>query len=342
MSTVATQSPQGQVTTTSPKKTFKDLVEGEQFKAQLVAALPKHLTPDRFIRVLLTATMKNPLLLQCTQESMFKGILDAAATGVEIDGRRAHLIPYKNNNKNCYEAQLIIDYKGIAELIMRSGLVSTIHAEIVCENDVFEENRGQVVKHTIERKKERGAMYAAYALIVMRDGGEKCEVMSKSDIDAIRKRSRAGSSGPWVTDYNEMAKKTVFRRASKWVPLSPEIRSVVEADDAIDIDATVPERPSLTSLLGSAVDTPADEPKNVTPEPEPEPARAYTAEERDAILKEVETLMLDHSVGEAKVMLYVHTNKLAKEGQDEVGALDTLVLDGLRAVIPTLKKGGAK
>lgn len=338
-----------QVTPARARKTFQDLVSGEQFQAQLMAALPTHLTPDRFTRVLLTATMKNPLLLECTQESMFKGILDAAAAGVEIDGRRAHLIPYKNNNKRCYEAQLIIDYKGIAELIMRSGLVSSIHADIVCENDVFEYDRGQVRVHKIDLKKERGEMYAAYCIISMREGDPKCDVMSKHDIDRIRGRSRASSSGPWVTDYNEMAKKTVFRRASKWVPLSPEIRAVVESETVDDEPVNVTPKPTLAGLIGAATAenaTPTE--TNVTasaptteppPNAETPPARSYTAEEREQILKDVEDKMLTHQVTEAKVMVYIHQEKLAKEGQDEVGTLDTAVLDGLRAVIPTLAGG---
>lgn len=74
----------------------------------------------------------------------------------------------------------------------------------------------------------------------------------------------------------------------------------------------------------------------------PASAKTYTPDERSAILKEVESLMLDHSVGESRVMVYVHQEKLAKEGQDEVGTLDTSVLDALRAVIPTLKKAVSK
>jgi len=54
--------------------------------------------------------------------------------------------------------------------------------------------------------------------------------MTREDIDSVRSRSRAGQSGPWVTDYNEMAKKTVFRRLTKWIPLSAEIRDAYERD----------------------------------------------------------------------------------------------------------------
>jgi recombination protein RecT len=346
MSTATQEAPAGKLEKSTAKKTFKDLVAGDQFQTQLAAALPKHLTPDRFTRVLLTATMKNPLLLECTQESLFKGILDAAAAGVEIDGRRAHLIPYKNNNKRCYEAQLIIDYKGIAELIMRSGLVASIHADIVCENDIFEYDRGQVRVHKIDLKKDRGAMYAAYCIVSMRDGDPKCDVMSKRDIDRIRQRSRASSAGPWVTDYDEMAKKTVFRRASKWVPLSPEIRAVVEAETIDDEPVNITPKKDLAGLIGAATSTdvvggapaeggaPAD---GATGADDKAPPKTYTPEERTVILREVETLMLDNGVTEAKVMLFVHQEKMARDGQDEVGALDTFILDGLRGIIPTLK-----
>ena len=337
-----------QVATAPVQKTFKELLAGERFQTQLAAALPKHLTPDRFTRILLTATMKNPLLLECTQESLFKGILDAAGAGVEIDSRRAHLIPYKNNTKRCYEAQLIIDYKGIAELIMRSGLVSSIHADIVCDKDVFEYDRGQVIKHSINLREDRGAMYAAYCIISMREGEAKCDVMSKADVEAIRRRSRAGNAGPWVTDFNEMAKKTVFRRASKWVPLSPEIRSVVEADDTADEPVNVTPKAGLLAMIGAAEPAGGSgafiTEETVTEEVQPakETVKPFTPAERERLLKEVEALMLTHEVGESKVITYLKDAGHYREGLDEVSALPAAVLDHLLGVVASLKKGGAK
>ena len=121
---------------------------------------------------------------------------------------------------------------------MRSGLVSYLHADIVCENDVFEWDMGEIKKHTIDLKKPRGEAYAFYALCRFKDGTTKAEVMHREEVEAIRKRSRAGTSGPWVTDFNEMAKKTAFRRLSKWLPLSPEVRDATENDDdVIDVEA---------------------------------------------------------------------------------------------------------
>ena len=55
--------------------------------------------------------------------------------------------------------------------------------------------------------------------------------MTLAEVDAIRKRSRSGTSGPWVTDFDEMAKKTAIRRHSKRLTLSPEFADALEKDD---------------------------------------------------------------------------------------------------------------
>lgn len=198
-------------------------------RAQFAAALPKHLTAERFCRVAITALTRTPKLADCTQESLMRCLLDLSAYGIEPDGRRAHLIPYGN------VCTLILDWKGLAELAMRSGIIAKLHADIVCENDVFEYNLGEIITHKIDFKKERGNMYAAYAMAVTKDGPVFVAVLNKDEIDGIRRRSKSGTSGPWVTDYAEMAKKTAFRRLAKWLPLSAEFRDAVEKDDDMPI-----------------------------------------------------------------------------------------------------------
>jgi recombination protein RecT len=225
-------------TNTTTALTLRQRIDGDRFKSEIAKALPKHLTPERFVRIAATAIMRTPLLEKCDQVSVVNAMMTLGQLGIEADGRRAHLIPFFNSKRNCYECQLIIDYKGLAELVMRSGIVSYLHADVVCENDEFVYNKGQIERHLIDYKRPRGATYCVYAICRFKDGCEKAEVMSTEEVEQIRKRSKAANSGPWVTDYSEMQKKTVFRRLSKWLPLSPEFRDAVEADtDSIDVSS---------------------------------------------------------------------------------------------------------
>jgi recombination protein RecT len=236
----------------APKKalTIRDHLKSENLMKELATILPKHCSAERMVRVTLTALTKTPKLLECEQASFFMQLMNLSQWGLEPDGRRAHLIPFENRKRGVLECQLIIDYKGLVELALRSGDVESIHADVVCENDVFVVDLGQVVKHEIDYRKTRGAPFAYWTMIKLKSGGAKYEVMTKDEVDAIRARSKSGSSGPWVTDYNEMAKKTVFRRATKWITLSPELRDVIDADYELVSDTPI-EKPTNTPRISS-------------------------------------------------------------------------------------------
>lgn len=208
----------------APQQTsLKSIISSDAMKQQFATALPSHLSPDRFARVAITALTRTPKLQSCTQESFFKCLLDLSAMGLEPDGRRAHLIPYGR------ECTLVLDYKGLVELVRRSGDVVKIHADVVCENDTFTHNMGEVTEHTYDIRKDRGAVIAAYAQVALKDGSTQSEIMPRAEIDEIKNKSRAGKSGPWVSNYGEMAKKTAFRRLTKWLTLSPEIMDAVSS-----------------------------------------------------------------------------------------------------------------
>lgn len=265
---------------TKPKD-LKGIITSPAMQKQFAAALPSHLSAERFGRIAITALTRTPKLQNCTQESLFKCLLDLSSMGLEPDGRRAHLIPYKT------ECTLVLDYKGLVELARRSGMVSKIHADVVCENDTFQHSMGEVTEHTYDLKTERGDPYAAYAQVTFKDGSTQATVLSKSEIEAVRKRSRAGSSGPWVTDWAEMAKKTAFRRLSKWLTLSPEV------SDALD-------RSERSEFGERTIQRTTDNPFSKGIETEEAPIEVETAkpeEEPDSKLKDV-TSWQDKEEGE--------------------------------------------
>jgi recombination protein RecT len=262
--------------------TIRDRLEGPEFRSAVAKALPKHLTPDRFIRIASTAIMRTPKLAQCDQASFFAALLTLSQLGIEPDGRRAHLIPFENRKRGCTEVQLIIDYKGLVELAMRSGMVSNLHADIVCANDRFSYDTGKIEHHKINFMEPRGPVYAVYAIARFKDGSEKTDVMTVDEVEAIRSRSKAAQSGPWVTDWNEMAKKTVFRRLSKWLPLSPEFRDAIESDtddttidisaatQSLDIESAPKHKPRLAKEASAPLPPPPEEESPVTDAMEPE------------------------------------------------------------------------
>jgi len=211
--------------------TLRSELEGAAFRDAVARVLPKILTPERFVRVACTAMTRTPKLRECDRASFFSAMLALAQTGLEPDGRRAHLIPFENRKRGIVECQLIIDYKGLVDLAYRSGLVQSLHADVVCENDVFRYSMGEVAEHSIDFRKGRGKVYAVYARAVLKSGRTKCEVLSAEEVDGIKARSRSSKNGPWITDWNEMAKKTAFRRLSKWLPLSSEFREAVDRDE---------------------------------------------------------------------------------------------------------------
>ena len=187
------------------KRSVRDLINSPEAKAEISKVFPKHLTAERMTRVALTATLRTPALLQCSPESLMNALLVCSQAGLEPDGRLAHLIPYGQ------VVQVIFDYKGLVTLALRNG-AEAVFADKVCVNDDFEawvENGDKKLTHKINWRQERGEAICYYS-VCKRNGTPDWEVMELSEIQAIRDRSRAKGSGPWQTDFDEMAKKTAY------------------------------------------------------------------------------------------------------------------------------------
>ena len=125
------------ISTHNPYKTIQDLLK--RMEPQIRKALPKHLEPERLARIALTEIRKNPKLLECSRESLLGAVMTAAQLGLEpgVLGH-AYLIPYWNNKTKSYEVQFQIGYKGLLDVVRRSGEITSISAHCVYENDEFE------------------------------------------------------------------------------------------------------------------------------------------------------------------------------------------------------------
>ena len=194
------------------------------------------MTPERMCRVALNTIRRTPTLLECAPETLVSAIVEASSLGLEIDSRgQAYLVPFFNKKTGTKDVQLIPGYKGLADLAYRSGRVASIFAEVVCENDKFKFALGlePVLEHTPDLL-NRGEMKAVYAVARMKDGEAQFVVLGKSDIEKVKKASKASDSGPWKDWEDEMWKKTAIRRLCKMLPLSPEIQRAISIDELGD------------------------------------------------------------------------------------------------------------
>lgn len=212
--------------------TIRALFEKDEVKRQLSMAIPRHLSVDRLLRVAMTSIRTNPKLLDCTQESLLACIMGCAQLGLEPEPflGQAYLVPY--NRQGRLICQLIPGYRGYIALARRSGEVKSVTAQVVYENDRFEMEYGleETLKHT-PAEGNRGKPKGAYVIFRYKDDSHSFDYMSRADIEKIRERSKAKDSGPWVTDWDEMAKKTVIRRHIKLVPLSVEMATAAAAEE---------------------------------------------------------------------------------------------------------------
>lgn len=244
--------PKTQVST-AKTNTLVDMVQ--KYEPQIRAALPRHITPERMTRIVMTEVRKNPKLAECDKASFFGAVIQCAQMGLEPGTGLGHayLLPF--SNKGQMEVQLIVGYQGMIDLAERSGKV-TIDAHVIYEKDEFEFTLG--VEPTIKHvpyfgSGDRGEVKGAYAVARYADGRFKFRVLSRSDIDAARNASKSGKSNysPWATHYDEMARKTAIRRLFKMLPKSPE--SVLASAERIESKAEANESQELGNVFEAEI-----------------------------------------------------------------------------------------
>lgn len=226
---------------TKRPQTIAELLASQ--KRQIAAALPKHLTPEKMLRIAMTEIRRNPELQKCTPQSLLGSVIQASQLGLTPDGLLGHayLIPFRNyklskeTGQTVTECQFMVGYRGMIELAMRSGRIMSLCAHEVYENDLFEFEYGlkQTLRH-IPARSDRGAFVGVYAIAHFKDGGYQFEVSWKEDIDKVRAQSRGKDSLPWSQHYAEMAKKTAIRKLFKYLPVSTEMWQAITLDETAD------------------------------------------------------------------------------------------------------------
>lgn len=235
----------------NPVAEIANTIQKAEFQAQIKAALPANVTLERFTRVTLISIQQNPDILDADRQSLFRSVIRCAQDGLLPDGREAAFVKF--NVKGQEVVQYLPMIGGYRKKAAEHGF--SIEAHAVYSGDDFDYALGfspTVTHNPPTLDIERGALIGAYAVATGPDGQKFLEVMSKGEIEDVRKVSRAATSeyGPWVKWPAEMYRKTVARRLFKQLPLGDlddRTRSMVEASDA-EIEIATADVPELAAL----------------------------------------------------------------------------------------------
>lgn len=192
------------------------------------------------------AMMANPYLVDCAAanpDDLVNALKNVALTGSTLNPvlKQGYLVPFKG------KISFMPSYMGLVDVLNRSGLVRKIEAHPVFEGDTFAVGYGsqEFIRHEPNPwgVRDKDHLQGCYYYLVLADGTAMWDTMSKAEIEDVRKRSPSvtkGKASPWDTDYIEMAKKTLIRRAFKAVPktgLSDDKLKTITA--AVDYDEQV-------------------------------------------------------------------------------------------------------
>ncbi len=230
----------------APVKLTKNMTIVDMVRAlepEIRRALPTVITSERFTRMALSAINNTPALSQCTPMSFIAALMNAAQLGLEPNTPlgQAYLIPYKN--KGILECQFQIGYKGMIDLAYRTGQVQMIQAQIVREHDFFEYQYGLDPKLVHQPGNDnRGEIAFIYGVFRLTNGGYGFEVSNKGDMDSFAEKyskSFGSKYSPWTENYEDMAKKTVIKRALKYAPVSADFQKALSADETIKTELSI-------------------------------------------------------------------------------------------------------
>jgi len=283
-------------------------------KKEIVALAPKYVNKERMMSIFLEAA-NNPKIQACTKISVLKSAKRMAEMGTDrVGAGGVWLIPFGK------ELTVIPDWRLIIDKARRVGVIKHATAEAVFDGDEFSYERGMNPNliHKPNMKSNKKKLIAAYCIYTLPDGSKDFDVMTKDEVDAIRARSKAKDSGPWVTDFAEMAKKTVIKRGLKvFEGASPELTKLMDMDNEVTGFSDI-----------AQIEPPIIEPKAIDVEHEEMPVRKVTKEKPSALFSEKkgeEKSPFDDIDDEKKEVIYVCANPT--KNPDCKKTIDKIVYD---------------
>lgn len=208
----------------------------------------------QFATSVLSVIQGNNSLKRATNESILAAAMKAAVLNLPIEPSlgSAYIVPYKG------QAQFQLGYKGLIELAQRSGQYKSINAGVVYKAQ-FKSYDPLFETLEVDFSQPQDEVVGYFACFELLNGFRKMTYWTKTEAYNHGKRfSKSFNNGPWQTDFDAMAKKTLLKNIiSTYGPKSVEMRKAISDDNetedekAAPLDVT-PQEENLTDLIGEA------------------------------------------------------------------------------------------
>ncbi len=215
-----------QKTALSKVDSFKSLINTQAMVKRMTTALGSKDKAGQFMASMLDLYESDKLLQNCDAEKVVMECLKAASLNLPLVKSigMAYVVPYGS------APTFIVGYKGLIQLALRSGQYKALNADCIYDGEEITSNRMTgLIQITGAPRSDKVIGYFAYFQLT--NGFEKALYMTVEALQAYgRKYSKAYSSGPWQTNFDEMAKKTLLRRILKYGPMSTEMAAAEQAE----------------------------------------------------------------------------------------------------------------
>lgn len=211
--------------------------------------LPPDISMNQFRAATWLALQEEPKVLsECSVDSTKQAIVRAATYGL-LPARDCHFLPFKKRTT------FVPNYQGLQRALDRTGKVKKSFAHAVYENDIFDVDQLADIYSHKPNIDNPGKLRCFYGCVIMKDGTKHVQVMTLADVDRIKAKSPAHESGPWVTDYVAMGRKTALKQTMKYVNLSPQIASMLAEEEERERSDIPAERVQqhITDMFGDEV-----------------------------------------------------------------------------------------
>lgn len=204
-------------------------------------ALPSDFNRARFVQNTVALVQGSEELSRMPQARLVPALMKGAYLGLDFFNKECYAVPYGQ------QVQFMPSYTGMVKLAKKFSKrpLKDVYAHVVRDGDEFESGMEDGREYVRFKPKpfSDGPIVGAFAVAQYVDGGVKVETMSKAQLDAVKRMSKAQSGTAWKFFPEEMYRKSVIRRLCKGIDLdmeNVEQARILQADEEV-VEAEVTE-----------------------------------------------------------------------------------------------------